>query len=501
MRLWQYVCEHTYPWLPPDVNGPESRNAAKCLSVYGYGDSGALGNALAELARAAGLRSRLRDLRGHIVPELFFDGGWRALDPAFEVFYPDPENGGQLAGVDELAVDAEMAARVAPPSGGDASALAELYRSEPNPEDASPAFTSTPVGFRLAPGDEIDFHWAPIHPLRVQREQRGLDPSLRVWEEAPGTIPWHSAVYAARPPYLNRAVFRSAPLSSRAAAKSLLLDTMRVEEYVPPSPRGRTASRLILTPGEALKPGRATLFVTLPLVITEARVTGAFVPSSAGDTCVVAVWSDDEELQRVELQATEAPRPQPFALAIGAVLSGPKRPARYGYAARIVLTMKEPGRGGVYDLRAETHGQITPFTPWRLNHGENRIQARAVGENARCEAHFAWREARAAPRVLEAPGRVRTEPGIEGRVTFHWDAPATSEGRPPDFYEINLSERADFAWPAVAGAFIELPADSPTWTAPLPFPPRPGAYHFRVRGKNLFGHPGPWSAALSFETP
>jgi hypothetical protein len=499
--LWQYVCSNTYAWLPPDLNGPESRNAAKCLTVYGYGWCGELSNTLLQLARVAGLEGRMRTLQGHVVPELFYDGAWHVLDPMLEVFYPDPENGGEAAGVDDLARNASLVERVPHPNGQDPALLADYYRTEPNPEDRAPAFTTSPVGFRMAPGDEISFHWVPIHALRVQREQRGMDTSLRPWEDVPGVIPWHSAVYAARPPYINRAVFRTEPLLSRAAAKTLALDGAVLGDLTPPPSREKQGPRLGITSEAANAPARTALFVNVPLVITDARLSGYFLPSQAGDKCAVSIWADDQALQSAQLTAAEAGRAQPFSLSIGATLSGPKRPARYSYVARIEMSLKDPGRGGVYGLRAETQCQMTPFTPWRLNHGENKIQVRTVGENTQCDLFFSWHEAHSAQHFKDGPENVRAEPTVGGRLSFHWDLPATSDGRAPDFYEVNLSEREDFAWPATPGCFIELPADAPTWIAPAPFPAKPGPHYFRVRGKNAFGHPSPWSAPLTFRAP
>lgn len=496
--LWHYVCSRTYAWPPPDRNGPESRNAVKCLMVYGYGWSGDLSNALVQLAGAVGVRGRIRDLQGHEVPELFFDGAWRVLDPTLEAFYPDARQNGALAGVDDCALNPMLVERVTHPAGPEPATLAEYYRTEPNPEDRAAAYTAAPVGFRLAPGDEVSFFWKPIHFTHVDREMRGGDITLRPWDDDPGVIPWHSAVYAARPPYINRAVFRSEPLSSRAAAKGLTLENAVVGELGESLTRQKGTPRLAVMPAPSGGAARATFFVAVPLVITEARLSGFFLPSDKADKCVISIWAGDRLLQEVRLADGADVHTQPFSLSIGAKLSGPSAPARYGYSVRIETTLKNPAQGGVYGLRTETQCQMTSFSPWFLNHGENRIQARTVGENTQCDLFFAWHEAHSAQHFKEGPRELKTETTPEGRLNFTWTAPATSDGRPPDFYEVNLSDRADFAWPAAPGGFVEMSADMPSWTVPQVFPATAGTYFFRVRAKNAFGHPSPWSDVLTF---
>ena len=103
LAVWETVVKFRHQNSPPNEFLQGERNVhdpIKTFNVYGYGMCCCAASNIEALARYAGLQARGRIIRGHSVPEVFWDGAWHLLDASLINYFPKPD--GTLAGVDEI---------------------------------------------------------------------------------------------------------------------------------------------------------------------------------------------------------------------------------------------------------------------------------------------------------------------------------------------------------------------------------------------------------------
>ncbi len=100
LALWGFVKNHRRH-DHPGHQSTEFQDPVRMHNIYGYGYCKHAACVLSVLADQAGLQSRVWGLKGHVVPEIYFEGGWRMLDPDEEVYYFE-DDGKTIAGVETL---------------------------------------------------------------------------------------------------------------------------------------------------------------------------------------------------------------------------------------------------------------------------------------------------------------------------------------------------------------------------------------------------------------
>ena len=70
------------------------------MNVYGYGLCNNTAAVMLGLSRYAGFKVQGWSVHGHVIPELWYDDGWRYFDPSFIEYFPKAD--GSLAGVEEI---------------------------------------------------------------------------------------------------------------------------------------------------------------------------------------------------------------------------------------------------------------------------------------------------------------------------------------------------------------------------------------------------------------
>lgn len=104
LAIWETIVSHQHQDSPPSEflnNEGLVQDALKMMNVYGYSFCGVAANEMASLARYAGLKARIRTIRDHVVPELFYDDAWHLLDASLINYFPKED--GSLASIDEIA--------------------------------------------------------------------------------------------------------------------------------------------------------------------------------------------------------------------------------------------------------------------------------------------------------------------------------------------------------------------------------------------------------------
>ncbi len=92
LALWKFVCEWTYHCSAPSTSDQQLNDPAILVNGFGCSFCDDRNAALANLAEMAGLPSRVYELGGHVVCEIFFDNSWHMFDADKNIFF-QKENG------------------------------------------------------------------------------------------------------------------------------------------------------------------------------------------------------------------------------------------------------------------------------------------------------------------------------------------------------------------------------------------------------------------------
>ena len=183
IAIWKFIVDWRYHYTPSsERNTPSSErnnephDPVKLINVYGYGFCDDAANAYSFLASEAGYGWRINWLRGHVVPEIYYDDSWHMLDPDINVYYRDKD--GRIASVKYIADHPELI--INGPNIGDKKyrkLVANIYSTKENNRTSSgPPFASAytespphkiePVFF---PGDEAIFNF--LNNKRASRDK------------------------------------------------------------------------------------------------------------------------------------------------------------------------------------------------------------------------------------------------------------------------------------------------------------------------------------------
>lgn len=159
LAIYEFVKAWRIHWTPRDGT-EEMHDPVKLIGVYGYGFCDDAARGIEQLARRAGLRTRVWELDGHVVSEIHFNGRWHVFDADLEQTYIHPH--GHLAGVEDLAASPQIA-----------GSYGYLY-STTHDNAISPAnrLLSHNLAFRLAPGDSATFAKRPVTDLPYALKER-----------------------------------------------------------------------------------------------------------------------------------------------------------------------------------------------------------------------------------------------------------------------------------------------------------------------------------------
>ncbi|MFT7464386.1 MAG: hypothetical protein ACI9EF_002742 [Pseudohongiellaceae bacterium] len=164
MSLWKFLVENRYH-SDPAHDRAENHDPVRMLNIYGYGFCDDSATVYVAMAKALGLEARVWGLSGHVVPEVYFEGGWHLLDPDGEVYYRS-RDGRNVASVEELADHPELLnvpvlveGRVKPKY--DFATVSPIYSSKENNRvtGRAPPTEFHSMDFTLRPGERIVRSW------------------------------------------------------------------------------------------------------------------------------------------------------------------------------------------------------------------------------------------------------------------------------------------------------------------------------------------------------
>lgn len=106
LAVWDTVVRYRHQDTPPLEYLHEDlcvHDPIKSFNVYGYGQCCCSASNIEGLARAVGLNTRGRELKGHTVPEVEWKQDWHMLDASLVCYFTDAS--GDVASVNEVAKD------------------------------------------------------------------------------------------------------------------------------------------------------------------------------------------------------------------------------------------------------------------------------------------------------------------------------------------------------------------------------------------------------------
>jgi hypothetical protein len=149
----------------------ESNDPVKVFNVYGYTTCGDDSVALAGLWREAGLETRPARVAGHVVTQVFHDGGWHLFDADKQCLYLLRDNH-TVAGAQEVARDHDLIKRthaeglLRPDTRAGSEWEAALYICKGDPGGTRDAPGRHTMDMTLRPGESITWRWGHLNPVK-----------------------------------------------------------------------------------------------------------------------------------------------------------------------------------------------------------------------------------------------------------------------------------------------------------------------------------------------
>lgn len=195
LAIWQFLVANRYHDQPAH-NDIELHDPVRYLNVYGYGFCDDSATNLMVLAEQAGLEARVWGLDGHVVPEVFFDGGWHMLDPDGEIYYLE-DDGHTIASIETLEKRPDLIRKYPSPYYRRTEMLVELYTTTESNRVSDWYKTSSEakhtMDFSLRPGESLVRaydHWGNYFSSRYLREPKKYGNGRFVFEPV-----WKDDVY------------------------------------------------------------------------------------------------------------------------------------------------------------------------------------------------------------------------------------------------------------------------------------------------------------------
>ena len=474
--------------------GSESDDVVKVYNIYGYTLCGNDANIIADLWKAAGLKTRRGFPVGHCVSEAFYDGEYHLLDGDEHAIYLRRDNE-TIASEAEVVRDHDLVKRTHTYSIGRRDSRetdefsASLYGYEGERKGERGGRSVHTMNYVLRPGESIEWRWnhlgkeytAGTEPPDGKWRKDG-EGSLAVWgERAYDNMRNGVMCYA---PDLKSSIYRKGV----AAEENI---SAVCEDGVSPA----------IHPDETGQPAYVTWKIASAYVIVGGRIRARFHRAGTEDLLRVKLSRDGEKWETIWTSAGQTALPVHQEVAFDDKLS-PRGSPQYEYFLKLEMETKtEKGSVGIDSIEFITDIQTSLLGLPELELGENLVKYSDETEGTRkVRIIHSWVERTAWRRpfapVLKIPESGDTVEGTQ--VHFHWDSAV-----PAQDYHFQLSHRQDMLW-SMSPNFDKLISNTESRGKTEYIIPYAGllnpdtTYYWRVRAKNADGVWGTWSEVSSF---
>ncbi len=460
-RIWRFIRDKRYHANPAET-GCEIHAPVRFFNVYGYGYCDDCAYNAERLFRAAGFdQVRSWGLDGHVVPEVFYNGAWRMLDPDLKVFYPLEDNE-TLAGVEALAANPELVKRV---SGND---IAILYSTRQNntltrnncPDGATMAMT-------LRPGERLERYWSN-------------------WGK------YHDNYFKTPPPaFGNGRLVYEPPLRAAFSQKGF-----SVWNHLQRAEANSRAPAIHLASPE--REGLLICTMRSPYVFVGGVLRMGIAASSASDTLTIE-FSKPGLRQPVILDVITGPTSSTLEWTLDEHIAPLASPACYDFTILITMTGGASASVGIESFRLCGEIQCAPaalpaLAPGQINEIEARMSAApgaALRITQECDVRMFFSPPEV-PRTIEPPNGDRISTSTPH---LRWSASDTDSEISQ--YEILVSWDPEGILP-VSPLLWRMVKGATEWRIPGGWLNENQTYYWMARAQDIHGQWSPWSAPSSF---
>jgi hypothetical protein len=495
--IWNFIRNRRYHWWPGEEFGQEIHNPVKFINVYGYGFCHNVAGNFVALCKTAGLLSRICELGGHCVAEVFYDNSWHLFDPDSEAFYLD--DNGKVASLSELENEPSLVLRTHHPNTiyeKQKRYIASIYSSKDNYYRPPYRIPIHGMEINLRPGESFVHTWKAFDGIDIRRREYypEIQTDIKWWPDEESPL-FHTRYYTNKPPWSNMGLFKFKPKLKEDRLKILFEEYSNL--YV-----GKEDG--FISNNDKTQPGSFLIGNRYPFVIVGGKIIGEFLPSSEEDYLRVSIVKGEKEVKRLEVRGITKKRRiylnlnDLFNRRDSESILYPE--ACYEYFVKVLIFCKKRGRYGLRDLELHTQCQITPFSPWILKPGINRIRF-TTKEEGKVEGEIihVWRTNEYPQRFKQYPLPIFPKALVKKEnLHFCWRPTKDSKGRFPHSYYLIVSPREDFLWPISPGCEVNLSGETTEWVPPKAFFRKGHTYYWRICAKDIFGHKSEYSPTMKF---
>lgn len=492
LAIWFWVQNKRFQREPHDDS---SIHPIRGLNGYGYGICGHTASWLSCLCRAAGLKTRIWELTGHTVAEVYFNGGWHMLDGNAKTFYVNRDNQ-TIASIESLEHDKWLIERTIHPTdawfrGPDVPGRNEQFKHYLITERdnwVSDGYDSEflknyNMSMTLKPGETLVRSWQPV---LGKFEGRDKDPEVPE-KYANGQLIWE--------PDLRR---------------------IDMKEYIDVHPIGNIATRgqdgrdpaihvAALQDGELYdRPSRFAIPIHSPYPIVGGRFRCTLVKEgSSGLDQARVLFEGDRRLY--DFQFGKGAKSVEVDLDSNILKRGVLYDYSINFAIRGNAKSTPPTQAGLDSFRSVTDLQVSPHSLPALSIGRNVIHYwnESAGPQ-RVRITHKWREVndRQPPTQVTAslsPANGAEVASLAPTLTWSASGDSGSPNRPVD-YQVMVCSKPDCRWPLSPTLYQNVGSDHAGWKLPATFLNVATTYYWKVRARNSDGDIGEWSRVFSFRT-
>jgi hypothetical protein len=499
LGVWEWILFKRYQLSPRDQS---ALSPVRGMNGYGYGNCGFCAAWLKALCTAVRVKTRVQEIWGHTVNEVFYDGQWHYLDSNCKVYYL-ADNNRTFASLAELEHNPRLVERTIHSH--------DPWVRQPDSLARSKEF----IDYICSWGDNFiddsyDDEIAKIYTMSYTLKQG--ETLIRWW--GPELGKYESAQRKPPQTYANGRLIWEPDLD-----KVDVLPYLRVIDNVTTAQQDNWKPAIHcagLQNENMSRPARFTIPITSPYSIVggnfscrlvkegDSKVMREGNPRDFAGVCYgspdfyasgLGVFKEGKGTMDVDAKLDSyMARQQPlYSYEIGFALSGnaDARPAT---------------QSGVEHFKAVTDLQVSPHSLPALSRGRNVIKYQDSSPQAGKKLRVIWKycivDSNSAPgRVVAAVSPAAGETVTSLTPTLRWQpARDPDKGDSVTDYQVMISLFPQCRWPLAMGLYRNLGSNAIEWPIPEGFLNPGTTYYWKVRARDSRKAVGEWSEVFSFTT-